>query len=406
MHYKKKIINDPVYGFLNIPGGLIFELIEHPYFQRLRRIRQLGLSYLVYPGATHSRFQHSIGAMHLTSLAVSVLKSKGVEISKEEDEAVMIAVLLHDIGHSPFSHTLENTIIESYGHEALSVKFMDLLNKDFDNRLELAINIFKDNYKKPFLHQLVSGQLDMDRLDYLRRDSFFTGVSEGVIGSERIIKMLDVYDDKLVVEAKGIYSIEKFLIARRLMYWQVYMHKTSLAAELMLMKLFNRIKELFEKGADFFGSDILSYFLTGDFKNNEELIERFSELDDYDIIYFIKSWTKSSDKVLSFLSQSFINRNLPGIILSKIEPSEDYIEKIKMQILKDKNISKEDLDYYIYSGSVSNNAYSTIDEKINILIDNKTVDISEASDMLNLSVLSKVVKKYYVCAPKEILKTK
>lgn len=401
---KKKIINDPVYGFINIPGGLIFDLIEHPYFQRLRRIRQLGMSSLVYPGAIHTRFQHSIGAMHLTSLAVQVLRGKGIKITEEEEESVMAAVLLHDIGHAPFSHGLERTIIESHNHENISLKFMNILNHEFNNRLDLAIKIFLNKYKKSFLHQLVSGQLDMDRLDYLRRDSFFTGVSEGVIGSERIIKMLHVFDDKLVVEAKGIYSIEKFLIARRLMYWQVYMHKTALAAELVLIKIFNRIKELYNNGDSFFGIETFDYFLKNNFKNDNELIERFSNLDDYDIFFFIKQWTKSPDKILKNLSESLVFRRLPKLLLSKSPPDEEYINNLKNRILSSISINEADLTYYLFSGSVSNNAYNTLDDKINILTDNKLIDISEASDMLNLSVLSKEVKKYYVCAPKIIFK--
>jgi uncharacterized protein len=281
---------------------------------------------------------------------------------------------------------------------------MNILNHEFNNRLDLAIKIFLNKYKKSFLHQLVSGQLDMDRLDYLRRDSFFTGVSEGVIGSERIIKMLHVFDDKLVVEAKGIYSIEKFLIARRLMYWQVYMHKTALAAELVLIKIFNRIKELYNNGDSFFGIETFDYFLKNNFKNDNELIERFSNLDDYDIFFFIKQWTKSPDKILKNLSESLVFRRLPKLLLSKSPPDEEYINNLKNRILSSISINEADLTYYLFSGSVSNNAYNTLDDKINILTDNKLIDISEASDMLNLSVLSKEVKKYYVCAPKIIFK--
>lgn len=402
MHSKKKIVNDPVYGFINLPSGLIFELIEHPYFQRLRRIRQLGLSYLVYPGAIHSRFQHSIGAMHLMSEAINVLVSKGVEITDEEKESVMIAILLHDIGHAPFSHSLENSIIESMNHEDISLKFMNALNKQFGGSLDLAIRIFKNEYSKRFLHQLVSGQLDMDRLDYLRRDSFFTGVSEGVIGSDRIIKMLNVHKDQLVVDAKGIYSVEKFLIARRLMYWQVYMHKTALAAELVLMKIFKRIKDLFLTGKDFYGFENLSYFLTNKFSNDEVLVEKFASIDDYDVYHLIKKWAESNDKVLKDLSQAILNRKLPKLILSKEMYDSERLEVLEKKFLLKSGYSKELTHYYVFPGNVSNKAYSVLDDKINILFRDKISDISEASDILNMSILSKVIKKYYVCAPKDL----
>ncbi len=402
MKDKKKIINDPVYGFINIPRGIIFDLIEHQYFQRLRRIKQLGLTYLVYPGATHTRFQHSIGAMHLMSLAIEVIKSKGVEITKEEEEGVKIAILLHDIGHTPFSHSLEKSIVTNCDHEDLSLKFMKILNEEYNGKLDLAINIFKGTYKKKFLNQLVSGQLDMDRLDYLRRDSFFTGVSEGVIGSERIIKMLAVSDDKLVVEAKGIYSIEKFLIARRLMYWQVYLHKTALAAELVLSRIFYRAKELYKNQKKYPSTEIFDALLESKFTNSEEMIKTYSKFDDYDVYYLLKQWASCNDSVLKNLSEAIIYRKLPKIKLSKELFDIEYIEDLKNKLIRNNIISKELIDYYIFYGSVSNNAYCYIDDQINILYKDKIIDISKESDMLNLSILNKVIKKYYVCSPKPI----
>lgn len=402
METKKKIINDPVYGLINIPGGLIFDLIEHKFFQRLRRIKQLGLTYLVYPGATHTRFQHSIGAMHLTALAIDVIKSKGIEITAEEEEAVKIAILLHDIGHTPFSHSLEKSIVTDFDHEGLSLKFMNTLNREFDGKLDLAISIFKGTYKKKFLNRLVSGQLDMDRLDYLRRDSFFTGVSEGVIGSERIIKMLTVVDDKLVVEAKGIYSIEKFLIARRLMYWQVYLHKTALAAELVLAKIFYRTKELYKNRKKFPSSQAFDALLGSEFNDDEEMIYTYSKFDDYDVYYLLKQWTLCEDRILRELSAAIINRKLPKIKLSKESFDLEYIETLRDKLVKINGISREETDYYVFYGSVSNNAYCHIDDQINILYKDKIIDISNESDMLNLSILNKVIKKYYVCSPKLI----
>lgn len=404
MTVKKKIVNDPVYGFIDIPAGIIYNLIEHRYFQRLRHIKQLGLTYLVYPGATHSRFQHAIGSMHLISLAINVIRSKGHTISNEEEEAAKIAILLHDIGHGPFSHALESCIIPNLPHEQLSILFMEELNTEFDGRLDLAIEIFKNKYHKKFLHQLVSGQLDMDRLDYLRRDSFFTGVTEGVVSSERIIKMLQVVDDKLVVEAKGIYSIEKFLIARRLMYWQVYLHKTVLVSELLLVKFLDRLKEQFNKKRFALNNPHLKYFLSSDkFDNAKEIIEHFYMLDDTDILSIIKSSINSNDKVLSSLAQGVLERKLPKIIFNKEPFSDDLINKLTQETKSTLNIETEDIKYFLYYGEISNNAYSSIDERINILQGTKLTDIAEASDMLNLSVLSKVVKKYYVCGHKEVI---
>ncbi|MCK5029604.1 MAG: HD domain-containing protein, partial [Bacteroidales bacterium] len=310
---KRKIVNDPVYGLINIPSEIVYDIIEHKYFQRLRRIKQLGLTDYVYPGAVHTRFQHTLGAIHLLTLAINVLKSKNIEISKEEEDAVSLAILLHDIGHGPFSHTLENIIVEKYGHEELSLLFMESLNKEYNGKLTLAINIFKNQYHKKFLHQLVSSQLDVDRLDYLRRDSFYTGVSEGVIGSDRIIKMLNVVNDQLVVEAKGIHSIEKFLIARWLMYWQVYLHKTVVSAEQLLIKIFKRVKYLALNKKDIYLTKELEFFLNNtelDKSDFSVLLNNFSAIDDTDIFSLAKKWTNSTDKVLSMLSERLLNRKL------------------------------------------------------------------------------------------------
>ncbi|HPX75899.1 MAG TPA: HD domain-containing protein [Bacteroidales bacterium] len=401
---KQKIINDPVYGFINIPGGLIFKLIEHPYFQRLRRIKQLGLTYLVYPGAAHTRFQHSIGSMHLVNLAIDVIRSKGHKITEDEAEATRIAILLHDIGHGPFSHALENCILPDLHHEKLSLWFMDELNKEFNSELSLAISIFKNQYHKKFLHQLVAGQLDMDRLDYLRRDSFFTGVTEGVVGSQRIIKMLQVVDDNLVVEAKGIYSIEKFLIARRLMYWQVYLHKTVLVGELLLSHFLKRLKYLYKEKEIKTGNIYLDFlFEENNLSDKELVVKNFSMLDDYDIMSLIKQNLNSQDRVIAKLSSSLLNRKLPRIRLSKEEIDYEFLNKIEQQFMKKYNFSAEDTEYFIYSGEISNNAYDSEDERINILFGEKLVDITEASDILNISVLGKTVKKNYICAPKSIM---
>lgn len=407
MIIKEKIVNDPVYGLLKIPAGIIHELIDHPYFQRLRRIKQLGLTYLVYPGAVHSRFQHAIGAMYLTSLAIDVIKSKGHEISDAESEATKIAILLHDMGHGPFSHALESCIIPDLPHEQVSLMFMEELNEEFNGKLDLAIQIFKNKYYKKFLYQLVSGQLDMDRLDYLRRDSFFTGVTEGVVASERIIKMLEVVDDNLVVESKGIYSVEKFLIARRLMYWQVYLHKTVLVSEVLLVKLLERIKELYSLGRLEISNPNLEFFMSGvKGKSRKEIVRHFYMIDDYDIITLLKQNIDSEDKVLADLSKAVLNRNLPKILIKREKFPEGFVEDIKKETVSEFNISKDIVKYFIYNGEISNNAYSDQDERINILYGKELVDIAEASDMLNLSVLSKVVKKYYVCGPEKIINSK
>jgi HD superfamily phosphohydrolase len=398
-----KIINDPVFGFINIPQGLIMEIVTHPMVQRLQRIKQLGLSCMVYPGAQHTRFQHSLGAFFLMTEAIHSLRNKGVEITDEEAESVKIAILLHDVGHGPFSHVLESTIAPGVHHEEISLLLMERMNREFEGRLDLAIRIYKDEYEKRFLHQLVSSQLDMDRLDYLRRDSFYTGVTEGNIGSARIIKMLDVKDDHLVVESKGIYSIENFLVARRLMYWQVYLHKTSVTCEKMLINTLTRAKELARKGDDLHVSPALHYFLYKDitrdvFFTNEECLDVFTLLDDNDIWCALKAWTTHPDKVLSTLSSGLVNRRLFKVEISAQPFSREYKKEITDRICSTLGISKRDAGYLLCSVSHEKDMYSPFDDHIEILYnDGTTRDIAEASDMFNLSLLKKKVKKYYMC---------
>lgn len=405
---KRKIINDPVYGFINIPGDLLYDLIEHPYFQRLRRIKQLGLTHLVYPGALHTRFHHSIGAMHLMQQAINVLKVKENNITPEEEEAACIAILLHDIGHGPFSHALENSIIRNIDHEAISAILMQKLNEYFKGKLSLAIEIFNKNYHKNFLSQLVSSQLDMDRLDYLKRDSFFTGVSEGVIGTERLIKMLDVADDELVVEAKGIYSLEKFIVARRIMYWQVYLHKTVLAAENMLMRILERAQFVAKNGMQIFATPALLYFLKSDFNEsdihtNPDVLKNYTLLDDFDIFTSIKVWCNHEDKILSVLSRNMVNRNLFRCRI-QLEPFEYfYIEEIREKIVNKYELESNELAYFFYTDTTSNYAYNLDSDKINIqLKEGKILDIVQASDQLDISILSNVVTKHYICFPKDV----
>ncbi|OFX88176.1 MAG: phosphohydrolase [Bacteroidetes bacterium GWF2_33_16] len=403
---KRKIVNDPVYGFINIPSDLIFDLIEHPYFQRLRRIKQLGLTEFVYPGAVHTRFQHTLGAVHLVDSALSVLRAKGFEISKEEEEAVSIAILLHDIGHGPFSHTLEQAIVEKYSHEELSLLYMNELNTQYNGKLDLAISIFTNQYRKKFLHQLVSSQLDMDRLDYLRRDSFYTGVSEGVVSSDRIIKMLSIVNDELVVEAKGIYSIEKFLIARWLMYWQVYLHKTVVSAEQLLLNIFNRVKELISYGENIYLTDEIRFFFSNSNKNTDikEMLEIFAKLDDNDIFVLIKAWAKEKDRVLSLLSGNLLSRHLYKIEIQNDPFNDKIIKKHSDIALKKLGFTEQELHYFVFTDHISKNAYSAFDDKILIAYKNgNLIDITEASDMLNMSILSKTVRKYFLCYPKEII---
>ena len=401
---KKKIINDPVYGFINIFDEIIFDLIEHPYFQRLRRIKQLGLTHFVYPGAMHTRFQHSLGSLHLMQSSIDIIRSKGHEITDKEALAAKIAILLHDIGHGPLSHTLEDVWLTDFSHEEFSLLFMDELNKEFNGELSLAIKIFKNQYHKKFLHQLVSSQLDMDRLDYLRRDSFFTGVSEGVIGSDRIIKMLNVHNDHLVIEAKGVHSIEKFLIARWIMYWQVYFHKTVISADKLLSSILKRAKYLINKGEYIDCTSQLEYFLKEKYKhdNSKGLLKNYSKLDDNDIAASLKLWREADDKVLSFLSENMLNRKLFKIDLQNAPFDDDKIEIIKNEIKMEYGLNGEQLRFLVFSDHISNKAYSAKNENIQILFKNQDVtDITEASDMLNLSILSKTVKKYFLCYPKQ-----
>ncbi len=398
---KQKILNDPVYGFINIPYGLLFDLIEHPYFQRLRRIKQVSLTHYVYPGALHTRFHHALGALHLMSQAIEVLRNKGADISDAEANAVSIAILLHDIGHGPFSHTLENTLI-NVSHEELSLIFMETLNEQFDGALSLAIRIFQDQYPKKFLHQLVSGQLDMDRMDYLTRDSFFTGVYEGVIGYDRIIKMLSVAGDELVVEEKGIYSIEKFLVARRLMYWQVYLHKTVVAAEQMLVRTMQRAKDLVQAGVTVPAPENLSFFLynnpsADDFRQRrEEWIGYFAGLDDYDVMSAIKSWMRHDDFVLREFSERLINRRLFKLEFSNEPFSDAYVAKISQQL---KSVYPEAaVPYFLLAGKESNSAYTTFKDEIKMLMKNgQVLPWSQVSDH---SVQPASVTKYYLGYPK------
>ncbi|SKB86634.1 hypothetical protein SAMN05660841_02746 [Sphingobacterium nematocida] len=405
---KKKIINDPVYGFVTIPSGLIFDLIEHPYIQRLRYIKQVSMTHMVYPGALHTRFQHVIGAMHLMQLAIDTLRSKDVAISAEEEEAVLIAILLHDIGHGPFSHSLEHSLIEGVSHEMISALLMDNLNREFNGELSLAIVIFNDRYPRKFLHQLVSGQLDTDRMDYLNRDSFFTGVSEGVISFDRIIKMLTVKDDELVVEAKGIYSVEKFLIARRLMYWQVYLHKTVIAAEQMLIKILTRARVLCEKGEKLNASPAFAHFLYTKidavvFVKDSIHLDLFTKLDDTDILSAIKAWELHDDPILSMLCRRLLRRDLFGTEMRSSSFDSSEIEMIRSKAKQYFQLSDADVDYVVYYQQVQNSAYSAEKEPIKILNNRgELLEIAEASDLSNLEALSRRVVKYALTYPKEL----
>ncbi|MDP3312633.1 HD domain-containing protein [Lutibacter sp.] len=402
---KLKILNDPIYGFITIPSALICDLIDHPYFQRLRRISQMGLSYLVYPGAHHTRFHHAIGSMHLMQKAVRILRYKGIVISDEEETALCIAILLHDIGHGPFSHALEHSIIKGKTHEEISLRFMEALNNDFKGKLSLAIEIFKGKYHRKFFNQLISSQLDMDRLDYLNRDSFYTGVTEGNISSERLITMLHVKNDQLVIEEKGIYSVEKFIVARRLMYWQVYLHKTGLVAEKLLTKIVERAKELVANGVELHAGKSFSYFLKENSSENNfsnEALLIFSKLDDYDVLSAIKEWMEHDDFILSTLSSNLINRNLPKVVLQNEPFSAEILLKIKKKVLKKISINEASLDYFMYHGEIMNQAYDLTKNNIKILYKNETTrDITKASDNLNIEALATPVNKYYLCYPKK-----
>ncbi len=406
---KRKIFNDPVYGFVTVPDELIFDLIEHPYFQRLRRIKQLGLTHLVYPGALHTRFQHSLGAMHLMTRAINELRFKGHDITEEESLGVNIAILLHDIGHGPYSHALEHSIVDGVNHEQISRIFMNQLNERFEGKLDTALSIFNDEYKKKFLHKLVSGQFDMDRLDYLKRDSFFTGVSEGIVNYERLLSMLNVVDDELVIEGKGIYSVEKFITARRLMYWQVYLHKTVLVAEYTIMNVLKRAKQLRLQGADLFATPAFDFFLrnritNNEFEDNEKVIENFSKLDDYDIFTAMKVWTSHPDLILSTLSNSIVNRRLLKIEMQNEPFDNDFVEDIRKQTMLKLGLTEDEVDYFVFNDQTSNYTYKTGSDKIGIMYkDGQVVDIAEASDQLNISLLSVPTTKYFLCYPKEII---
>ena len=406
---KKKIINDPVYGFISIPTELIYDLIEHPYFQRLRYIKQLGMTHLVYPGALHTRFHHALGAMHLMGLAIETLRNKNHEISDEEEEAVTIAILLHDIGHGPFSHALEEVIVEGISHEDISEMLMNRLNVQFEGRLTMAIRIFTGSYHRGFLHQLVSSQLDMDRLDYLNRDSFFTGVSEGVISSDRIIKMLNVRNDQIVVEEKGIYSVEKFLIARRLMYWQVYLHKTVIAAEQLLAKILKRSRELALMDIPVFTTPALSHFLKKPvsrdaFINEPCHLENFATLDDTDIMAAVKVWANHEDFVLAKLCRDLVERKLYKVDITNEVPDAEFIGALREKAVEKYKIQPDDAPYFVFSDTIRNNAYKPGDGNIQILMKNGAIkDITAASDNSNLEALAKTVRKYILCYCKELV---
>ena len=404
---KLKIFNDPIYGFITIPNTLIFDLIAHRYFQRLRRISQMGLSYLVYPGAHHTRFHHALGCLHLMQNAVRILRFKKVEISNLEENGLYIAILLHDIGHGPFSHAMEHSIVENISHEAISLKFMEALNIEFEGELDTAISMFKGEYPRKFFGQLISGQLDIDRSDYLKRDSFYTGVSEGNINSERLISMMNVIEDELVIEEKGIYSVEKFLMARRLMYWQVYLHKTSLVAEQMILRVLKRAKELTLINVKLEASSALSFFMNNscDITNfSTTSLDQFSLLDDYDVMSALKSWQFHNDFVLSNLSKMILNRTLLKIKFKNNPVSDSKVETMTQQMVKIHKLSSKQASYFVFNGSVSNLAYDQKQGGLKILYKNgKVKEVISASDHLSLKVLSKTVTKHYICFPKDIL---
>ena len=403
---KRKVFNDPVYGFIRIPFDLIFDIIEHPYFQRLRRIKQLGLTDYVYPGANHTRFHHALGAFHLMQKAIFTLRQKGIEISVEEEKGALIAILLHDIGHAPFSHTLEHDILNNVSHEYVSLLFMEKLNTQFNGALDLAITIFKNQYDRKFFYQLISGQVDVDRLDYLARDSFFTGVSEGVINYDRIIDMMQVINDELVIEKKGIYSIEKFLISRRIMYWQVYLHKTVICAEQMLIQVLKRAKELVKTDESITASAPLMYFLKNeiskeDFEMYNDSIENYALLDDVDIFAAVKAWAMHSDRVLSFLCKSLIDRKLFKIKMQNEAFSEEYIIKKKEKLIEKFKLTESQVDRLVIKNEMTIYVYNPKEKQINILEKNgKLVDFAKATDQWNISNLGLAVSKYYVCFPK------
>lgn len=403
--HKLKIINDPIYGFISVHNELIFQIIEHPYVQRLRHISQMGLSYLVYPGAHHTRFHHALGAMFLMQRAVAVLRQKRVDISSDEEEALYLAILLHDIGHGPFSHGLEGVIVPKMSHEELSLAIMNRINKEFNGALDLAIEIFTGRHSRKFLKQLVSGQLDMDRLDFLRRDSFYTGVAEGSISAQRLIAMLHVVDDCLVVEEKGIHSVENFLVARRLMYWQVYLHKASLCAEHILMKIIKRARELRCSGMDIGIIGPLDYFLSSDQNKelSEDLLDHFLKLDDIDILAALKQWMNHDDFVLRQLSRTIIKRRLFKIKIKEVAFSEEKLEEKRQKFAEKHNLSPNEASYFVFAGSISNLAYNQSKENIQLLRnDGSLIDVAQASDQLHIKALSEKVVKYFQCYPKTL----
>ena len=401
---KLKIVNDPVYGFIHIPNEFILDLIEHPYFQRLCRISQMGLSYLVYPGARHTRFHHALGCMYLMQQAIQTLRYKQVEITPEEEEGLYIAILLHDIGHGPFSHAMEHSIVEGISHEEISLAFMEELNRQFEGKLSIAIEIFQKKYYKQFMNQLISSQLDMDRLDYLKRDSFYSGVSEGNINSQRIIAMLTVKDDTLIVEEKGIYSIEEFLVARRLMYWQVYLHKTSIGAEFVLIRILARVKELTQQGKKLPMTTALRFFVENHITKetfDRHALHLFAQLDDYDIISGLKEWQYGDDWVLAKLSQMILNRDLLRVKLYKSPVEKEKVQELLQETAQQLNISEDLAHYFVFTGEISNTAYRKDEQNILIYTkNNKIVDVTKASDQMNLDALSTKVTKYYLCSLK------
>lgn len=398
-----KTIIDPVFGFIKVPRGLLLDIVKHPLMQRLTRIKQLGMASVVYPGAQHTRFQHSLGAFHLMSEAILSLQQKGIFIFDSEAEAIQAAILMHDIGHGPFSHVLENTLISGISHEEISLLMMEQINQEMNGGLNLALKIFRNDYPKRFLHQLISSQLDMDRLDYLRRDSFFTGVTEGNIGSARIIKMLNVVDDALVVEHKGIYSIENYLTSRRLMYWQVYLHKTTVAYEKVLVNTLLRAKQLVARGQHLFASPSLAYFLENDvdaawFNNHEEALLNYEHLDDSDIWSALKEWTKSEDRVLALLASDLVNRNIFKVEIHEECPTEEEITELKERLAAHFGISTDDAAYLVSLNTIQKDMYDIHDDHIAILYKDGTLkDVAESSEMFNVSLLSKKIRKYYLC---------
>lgn len=403
---KLKIFNDPIYGFITIPNEFIYDLIQHPYFQRLRRISQMGLSYLVYPGAHHTRFHHALGAMHLMQKAVEVLRHKAIDISTEEETALYAAILLHDVGHGPFSHALEQSLMEVH-HETLSLRFMQSLNEAYDGKLDMAIAMFKGTYPRKFMTQLISSQLDMDRMDYLKRDSFYSGVAEGNINSDRLIQMMTVVNDSLVMEEKSIYSIEKFLLARRLMYWQAYLHKTSLAAELMLTQVLKRARKLAQSGVQLPCSPALGYFLHQNLTEDDftpEVLTQFSHLDDYDVMSALKAWQWEGDFILKTLSAQLVNRDLFKVTLTEEKTPKEIVNTLKEKIATVYDLSAKEANYFVYSGKIKNQAYNKEAEPIMMIKKDKSVQqVTEHSESLNSRALSHPDTKYYLCYPKDLL---